>query len=690
MATSALRQPATRASRRPWAWWLFGLTLAAHGSYVALLRQDPERGYPHPNVIQGAPFADARTWFDMGKDLGAGRGIHVWSGRRPGYAFFLGMLFTVGGPSYNLALAANVLALALGVALVFVVLHELYGPIAGAVGVLSLLATPESLGNSATTLSEPWGLALLLWHFRELLRGSANGSLWTLGLAGAWLGLSNGVRTLTLLAAPLEALALVVLAWRLGRGWRAGLREAVAFTLGTTLVIGAFVGWNYYRNGILALSDNAALDLYAVAHPDHGAWTFTIDADLGRRGLFETKDRYDFLAREARAYIAADPGRFVRRVVGHLDSAATRIGQQTLGSASLWLGLFVAAFAPGTAWRWRRLAAAGLLCASAATFAIVVPRGPAMVVGAAVIWGLLGRSQPAATLLACLFLGTLAAVGMFGSMMERLFMMFEWTALGLTWGALADWASRLAGGGPRVVRWAHTPWPAEPAWLGRLGWCGAFVAMALGGTMAARNLAFRPVPTPAPPPSQVVYQALLEPAVERAPELFSPLELEWASAHNGLALEVEFGYGSRRAGRLVALVGWVDEEPIFFPPGKCVHGAYLAHAPRPYPRSVCRLISFNPDGSSGGPDVLIPGDRREWSGRPWLVIGRLHTDPRCEAIIECLVACPWDPVSGRFRRDLAVHAWDEPAHRQILAALRPRSGAVDPSTSPSTAKPDDD
>lgn len=663
---------------RLWAWAIFLFALGAHAGYIVDVRLHPDNGYIDFHRAQGSPFFDAAMWHEMGLEIASGWGWHTWSGRRPVYGWFLAVLYTLVGVewSYAAALAANVVFIALATALFFLALRRLYGDLIAACVAGSIALSDQAFMCSSVTLSEGLGLFFLAWHFWLLVAGVQQQRLTLLAYSGALLALSNATRTLTLLATPLYVLALWWLLLRQGAAGRRALWAGALFLLTTASVTLGFMLQNYLRVGIFSLSDNTAGDLYAVTAPEYGHWTPEVmNRIVAEQKIWQTRDLYKYQMRLAKQHLRERPGLFLSRFVGHVRAA--------LAHLSTYDGPWLAAFLVLGSLLWPveepRLGAQGrwtvaLLAAVAVCFAPV--RGALLALG--LVWGLAGMPRRESQLLAALFMGTLLAVGLFGSSMERLFLMFQWSSLGLQLGALGHGLAWLHGS--RYRQWrqpvslAPLAW-RPPAWVWQLALAPLALASVL--VMYRNTAAVRPyVPTSQLQPA---YERLVQAAVAREPNLFTAEERANAQPQAEQPPDVSAEVIAERHGRLAAVCALVEPQAYYFMPrSQRAPMSNLALQVRPYERTVLRLAVRRHQGPLLPVFALAPGDLRWLGGHLVCILGRVHAGNAAQEFVEVLGWCPWSDDGAALDVRSLRFTTDEPEHRRVLRELVETNSAIKP------------
>lgn len=668
--------------RRTWGWLVFWVALAYHAGYVYDLRTNTDHGIHDYHVVQSMAFGDAVTWHEMGKELSRGWGWTQWRARRPLYGWFLGGLYTLlpAAATYDVALAFNVWFTALAIALIFASMARLYG-MTVALGVAgAVIFDRQTLLCSSVTLTEALGLALLAGHFWLLVVACQEQRLRPLVWSGVLFALSNATRTLTLFAAPLYV---ALLAWHFyvpGKNWLRGAVAAGGFGAAAGLVIASFMTQNYLRNGIFSLSDNTAGDLYAVTAPEFGSWSPQVLAHMNNDlNLWTEKEIYDYQMREARANIRKHTRLFLSRISRNLAHTSSRL--LMLNTPWLWAFWGLAWLVwpdhrPQGRWIYRILG----LAPAAAIYSVY---GRAALLVAAVLLALAGRPRREARLLAALFLGSLLAIGMFGSRMERLFVLFQWTFVALQMGALGHYlawtrrgvmAARLVDDHPTQVWFLpRSPTRAVAAAMTLLA-CLVIYRNTLGRE--------RPVTREEITPT---FTELAEAAIRRTPDLFTPHE-RIALRHSSIEPLTLGGRTIESHGDLVAIHAYVDAL-YYFPALAPPQVAPDAHVrARLYPFTVVRAGYRGPSGGMVTASYVFPGDLRYLSGKPVCLLGRINrnavNDIYAQGMVwtvysEGIAWCPWTGDSVRADVRAAQFAADEPAHRRQLEKFIPRAAPSD-------------
>lgn len=650
-------------ARRIVGWLVFAVAVGFHAGYVYDLRTQLNHGLWDYHVVQGMSFGDALTWHEMGFEIGHGWGWNQWRARRPLYGWFLGVLYTLvhDAAAYDAALACNVALTAISAALIYAAIARLFGVTVAVCAAGALVFDRQTLLCSATTLSEALGLALLAGHFWLLVVASQERRMAPLAASGVLFALSNAARTLTLFAAPLYV---VVLVWNFrsaGADWRKGLGAAVAFGLPAALVTAGFMTQNYLRVGIFALSDNTAWDLYAVTAPEYGEWTPEVHAHMNQKlNLWGEKEIYDYQMQQARANIRQHPRLFLTRVARNIANTAKTL--LTLGTNWLWVfwGIAWLSWPDNSASdRWRRRGY-GLLPVLAAYSAMA--RG-LLLLGALAL-ALSGKPRREARLLAVLLLGTLVAVGMFGSRMERLFVLFQWSYVAVMLAAIGQFLAwtrgrTLVGDEPESL-------PSFPA----LNFGGGPYRL-LGGVLAMfvclvvyRNTAAMQ-PWVARDDLQSTLTRLAQTAILRAPHLFSAAERDVMRPSSTAPCALpEHVFGPH--GEMAAICGKVAGV-YYFPALSPFQVGLDSHIkPRTYAFTLLRVAHRNPAGAMNVASCVFPGDLRSLIGRQVCVLGRVNNLEITTAYAEGVAWCPWTGDSPQADVRAVRFAGDEAGHDDLL------------------------
>lgn len=299
---------------------------------------------------------------------------------------------------------------------------------------------------------------------------------------------------------------------------------------------------------------------------------------------------------------------------------------------------------------------------------IGVPFGRGTLLALALVAALFGRPKQESRLLAGLFLGTLLAVGVFGSSMQRLTVMFQWSYIALQFGLLA-----------RFLAWTRYDSPSEPIkapsaplWKSRYSVPSvagaALLAILCGGLVVYRNTAAR---TP------WITAAQMRPAMSRfagatirqLPELFTPGERAAAGPFLAAPLDVVQHLGGAPHGALCAVLGQVYV-CHYFPANSARRiDAATWFAPRTYDFTCLRLAMRNDAGHRQSVDLVLPGDARRLWGRPVCFLARVNSQDAAPPFADAIAWCPWtgDSLEIDDRSDRCCDG--EPVHRARLRAL---------------------
>lgn len=697
-----------------WPLLLFCFALAVRVGYLYESRAEPGSGYFNFYFVQGEPFGDPLGWHWLADHLAEGRGIPFWKGRRPFYCLLLSLFYVWTGPQYDLAVALNVVTGAWTVALVYQILARLFRPLVGLAVALWLTVYPEALSCTGLTLSETLGLWFLAWHVWELLCALDNGSHARMCWSGLLFGLSNITRTLTLLALPLEVLCVGWLRRQAGGSrWQSAV-SVVALGAGTTLAVLPAMVVNEVRNGIFTISDNTALDLYAATHPEMGHWQPDFERQIVEKGLVTVEQQYDYFMQQAKQNIAAHPGLVFARIRRNFWLSLQSMHQLPPWLPGLLLlGLLVSTsrFRPVTLDWWLRgagMAVALWVCFAGASLieptALGSPtpgRGWQLLANVSrmgvifwtglVVWQC--RREPV-LVLAVLLLPTLLAISLFGTLIPRLYLMCHWLYAGLYAGALgvawqvvaARWLQvpRPAEYMSRAVPWRWGVWPVTVCVL----FCG--VSLARIGHRTWHETRFPKIPE-AVAASEITQRVA---AIQQAtPELLAPVERQALAKDEAWLLPLELRDPVKHNGRLVAVLGRLDNV-YYFPPGVRTNTDWRLFAHRDYARSVCYFHTEVPVGVYNNMELVFPGDLRPLRPGNYLLLARINGEPKSmfEALVfEGLALYRWDPALDALESEPLVRGSDSPPHRALLAALAggPRlssaQAAVRSPSSPSSA-----
>jgi hypothetical protein len=438
-------------------------------------------------LVKGVPYSDARSWEALATRFSEGDFEWIascgWTARRPLYWLVLGAVYGLTGASVAVAQVLNLVFGALAVGFVFDALRRVVPLPVAALAALLAAATRCHVEGQLLTMSEPLGelcTAVSVW---ALVLGvaptggvAAAPRLGWLCVAGAFLGLSNLARPLTLLAGGALPVVLLVAP----RGWspRARVAAGAALVLGVVLTLGPWIAVQRVRHGISTMSENTAEMLFAATSRAHdGAWGPGISRLGPTRPLAE---RVRFYMDGTRENLREDLGWYVGRTALNLLGGIYRAAPHDLAMRVALCVAFVALVGPVP----RRGRAA-----VAMVIALLTPGWVLWPLGA--LWALAARGPMA--LLATYHLATWVSMALVSVSFDHRFThALEWTAL-----ALSGWTIwrllEVAAGAPATTS-------AAPGWERGKGLLRA--AVALGGVALAAGvtlaLAARPAARPAP------------------------------------------------------------------------------------------------------------------------------------------------------------------------------------------------
>lgn len=659
------------------------------GNWKAVV-DDPSNGLGNINAIRGVPLWDAQVYDCGADDFSRGYGIPEGC-RRFFYPAVLATLYTWTGPHFSVAILLNVLMSATATWL----LAEATRRIAGwpaALGVAAWLALePVNLTQSTAVMSETMGFFLLAWHIERMIAGMPAGNR-PLVWSGALLSLSNLARSLTLLAAPVELVLLFLLRWRCTRSFRSGLMAAFAFGIGIVLVVVPATLINYRRTGVMSLSDNVAMHLYAATSREYTEFNMAIENIPVQQGISDAKGKYDFFMKQVRENLANDPGAFydnilrnVQRPLVDLDRRDSRL---YLELVSLLIAVQIAAAALAQP-RWSTLAIAipSLLWPLGLSWLLwrmgIDPSWSYILyaTSAIAIVVSLFRPRDGSILLAAVAGMTILTCGIFVHFEERLSIyitapLFMLAAVGTSHLAAAPW--RLFG---RAATWATPSEEDSRSTVGKWLIIVIGTVIVVGGLKIAYHRWIDRNPQQKIEITDVPFEQIVRAVqfvAEQRPELFTDAERARIAAQAARPDErvqefFQFLFDWHGRGALQALVGKVGRYRYQFPKGDG-HWTEPSFARRGYDRDVAALELWG-----GGPApyfarVVFPGDALQVNqGRVGLVLGRINDggpeNPN-HRFFEAIAWIPFDRATKRLLSDQAVVV-DEPEHLKILAELKP-------------------
>lgn len=268
-------------------WIMASLILVAlcYRVFIASIMLD---GTFHGIHIKGIPFSDAKGWFSFGVNYAFGNNVYdsvsYWDGRRQGYAWFLGAVFSIFGVSIAAVQGIQIALSIVSAGLIFDLLRRMMPIYFAIIASLSHVFLTYDAENVLTTMSEPLGYfcsnlglwLLLVGCFQIKEEKVLNKGLILLFLSGVLFAYSNLVRPLNLMAMLPMALYLV---WFIAKNqskkykWYLGLKASACFVLGVVLVISPWLLRQHATHGIWAITDNSVESLYAATTPKFGRWT---------------------------------------------------------------------------------------------------------------------------------------------------------------------------------------------------------------------------------------------------------------------------------------------------------------------------------------------------------------------------------------------------------------------------------
>jgi hypothetical protein len=290
---------------------VFSVASILQGSNYVLHFRDPEIARTGLSIL-GVPYSDARGWCDMATSMASGQGMTAyWPAYRPGYGLFLALFFTWTGCSYVLAVVLNLLLTALAAALIYRIGEMLASCWVGAVVAFGFLSQNLTNIYPLTLATETLGMLCSVVTIHQLLRAIATAQRRYFLSAGAFFGLSNLVRPLTLPALPLILICVLIFLCRDCR-WRGAVVRAAMLGAGAFLAVVPWLIRQWLVFGIVTLSGNTAENLYAATSPQYGSWTGALYREPGCPT--DVKERYEYFMAKAKANLRENPGFYIQNV----------------------------------------------------------------------------------------------------------------------------------------------------------------------------------------------------------------------------------------------------------------------------------------------------------------------------------------------------------------------------------------
>ncbi|RKY18843.1 MAG: hypothetical protein DRQ55_12240 [Planctomycetota bacterium] len=281
-------------------------------------------------LIKGAPYSDAKNWDVMATEFSRGERLagawRAWDARRPFWWMFLGSIYALTGASLLVGQLVSVLLSTLSVAFAFDLSRRLAPlPVAVLVGLVQALDLTDR-AYALTTMSEPLGSFLTVLGCWLCVGGLTRGSerpvaWWWLFAGGAVLALSNLARPLNL---PFLGAVPIVTLFAVGRSapgrWWLASRAAVVVLLGAALTFAPWLIRQQAVHGIVTLSDNSAVAMYAATSPEHGRYSSRIPSI--KRGM-TVGESFRSYTQDAKENLARHPGFYVANVWKNLQLAVS-------------------------------------------------------------------------------------------------------------------------------------------------------------------------------------------------------------------------------------------------------------------------------------------------------------------------------------------------------------------------------
>jgi hypothetical protein len=274
-------------------------------------------------VIFGGPLADPYFWHQVAAEISVGEGLTT--SLRPLYSIMMALPFQFFGYDVIVAKLLNV-ALDSGTIMVgYLVFTRILPRPVPLVIALGLAMLPNYIGFSHGLLTEHAGAFFLMAALEAMLSGGfRNPYGWA--VAGVMTGLSNLARPMTLFAMPFPAIA------GLFSARSSFIKPLLACSTALALTLAPWLALQYQRHGIISISSNTNLALYAATDSRYGQWTGNVQTDKIAEGFpasASIKQWDDLFRRGVVENLSKHPEFYLKNVANKL--------WQSLNDGGLWL-----------------------------------------------------------------------------------------------------------------------------------------------------------------------------------------------------------------------------------------------------------------------------------------------------------------------------------------------------------------
>lgn len=278
-------------------------------------------------VISGAPYSDAHGWYSLACSVYEGHGVSgAWSARRPFYAILMATVFSWTGPSYLIAVLTNIVLSAASVTLVYLICERVFDRLVAIPTALAVAFNPRIFFYSLVTLSETAGFFCSLVALWFLISAAERGRFSHSFFAGISFGIENLTRTLSLLALPGFAFCLSLIHYWSGHNLKRALVIASLFVIGVGIVLSPWIIRQKMVHGILAISDNSAVALYAASSPKWKVWSSGVHKEADEKGIAAgITDRYEYFNKAFISNVKDNPFFYLKNVSVSFQNYLTRI-----------------------------------------------------------------------------------------------------------------------------------------------------------------------------------------------------------------------------------------------------------------------------------------------------------------------------------------------------------------------------
>lgn len=233
---------------------------------------------PTPPNFESYPYSDAQLYDTFAQNYLIGESVSYGVTHRPGYAMFLAFLHAIAGQNYEQIIQIQILILAIGPSILYLLVAKLGGRPAGIVAALMMIFREKNaialtniieVSHSKLLMADvpTMVLTIIFVYFLIYWLQSSESKLYLGIIAGACLGLGALIRSQALIVIPIIFVCILI-AKR--KSLKLAIQQSLMLLLGVFIVIAPWVWRNYQASGRMLIEyQNAYTTVIASGYTDN-------------------------------------------------------------------------------------------------------------------------------------------------------------------------------------------------------------------------------------------------------------------------------------------------------------------------------------------------------------------------------------------------------------------------------------